>query len=177
MRMAVLTELHKMEYFGTLTLPPCHYRKTIRGQLKVMLGMLVQIHKSCFDTFYGVAEITVKGNVHLHYMCTLRPDILQSFPVEDHRRFYVYDLIKQYCVNDFQKIKDISKVYNYIHKDIEKTYALMNSLKNVKMNIIFRKQSSHVHLPIEELAQNLSIEQLEKLLAEMEYMDEHFLKH
>lgn len=133
--------------FGTLTLLPRHYRKKVEKQQKEMdkiIGVMNRL--MLLDRIKGTYELTTRGVVHAHFIASIRDHAL---PPDVNPEVFV---IKALYVNmshfgrcDFQIIKDIEKVENYLVKEISLTgkflkYVYFSTVpENNKPNKVFEE--------------------------------------
>lgn len=111
------------DYFTTITLPKCHYRKGPTKQMEVARSLFKRISTNYFESAYGCTELTKKGNIHIHAIVTLKNGI--ELPTTEASARMMSAFLKPYSNCDFQVIKNIDNVYNYVYKDIETMKAVL----------------------------------------------------
>lgn len=104
------------DYFVTVTLPKCHYRKNVVKQKEVMDRKLreLAITLNIFNA-HGCYEFTKKGNVHAHMMA----NICIMDPSEKEQNVMAANaILKTKGIHDVQIIDNYEKCSKYLLKDV-----------------------------------------------------------
>lgn len=122
----------------TITLnPKFTSKKRMRNQLKTSFNHLMSLLKGRFSEFICVAELTKNANIHYH---------LLGYLVDPNEQMYILDILKyqryakffgeQHKFETFQTQGNFDRWREYILKDIEKTYYIINHKAPDNLNVV-----------------------------------------
>jgi len=111
------------QLFVTITLPPRYYRKSVQKQADIMLNYLKFIQVNLFDYMEGALELTLKGNVHAHFLGKYKEGFFDGIPFKNDKAKHtayitaIKTSLNKFSLNDVQIIKSKEWVSGYCGKD------------------------------------------------------------
>lgn len=111
------------KYFCTITLPKCHYTKGALKQYEAMNRHILRIGNNYFEKAYGSYEFTQKGNIHCHLIVKLRPHLELQNNMASAKMMSSF--LKSYSNCDFQAIKHLENIIDYLYKDLTTSTAIL----------------------------------------------------
>lgn len=128
-----------MTSFITITLNPKHNDIDCRHQFIKTFTKLQDFLKNHCLKYLLVAELTKEANIHYHGVLKLKPLMFEG---EDLSELHLYNEYKSNAImrNTFGFMKldnyiaSFAKAYEYLTKDLTKTYGMINNTRTNKSN-------------------------------------------
>jgi len=120
------------DHFLTITLEPTMLRLQCREQYKKTFGKLAKLLQNYCDKYLIVIELTKDCNVHYHLLMTFHNNeegITQMLFLNDYKR------IQELGFKKLEKVSNLQNVFNYLIKEIPKTYKVINPKGKVEYKV------------------------------------------